>query len=134
METPVVLSREVGLAEVYTSSFTGVADLTSVLKFQFTDARMLRSLQTVSYDVTVTNVSAEQSVTKTAAFAITGTPTVATASGPLADGALRVALDDARVIGVHAVDEHLDFCVSQAQPPAEIRPNTHDAVHFSCEH
>src|SRR5439155_25203223 len=52
-------SEEVGLAEVYTSSFTGVADLTSVLKFQFTDARMLRSLQTVSYDVTVTNVGTQ---------------------------------------------------------------------------
>jgi YD repeat-containing protein/VCBS repeat-containing protein len=46
----------VGLAAAYTSAFTGIDDLTSVLNLQFTHARMLRSQQTVSYDVTVTNI------------------------------------------------------------------------------
>src|SRR5262249_30571099 len=45
------------LPEAYQTQFTATADLASVLSVRFTRARSLRSEQTVSYDVTVTNTT-----------------------------------------------------------------------------
>ncbi len=45
------------LAETHTASFTAVADLTTLIRLEFANARSLRGQETVSYNVTVTNTS-----------------------------------------------------------------------------
>jgi hypothetical protein len=58
VSTNVLSSDGLGLALAYTTQFTAVTDISSLISLQFSDSRMDRANQTVSYDVTITNTGA----------------------------------------------------------------------------
>src|SRR5262249_53142870 len=47
----------IGMAEPYVTQFTAAGDLSALARFQFSLSRLDRATQTVSYDVTVTNLT-----------------------------------------------------------------------------
>lgn len=49
--------RDVPLAEPFTAQFLAVSDFSAFVRFAFFNSRMLRSAGTISYDVTLTNVT-----------------------------------------------------------------------------
>jgi hypothetical protein len=49
--------RGVAMAEDYSSSFVAVSDFSALVRFEFFNSRMLRSAGTISYDVTITNIT-----------------------------------------------------------------------------
>ena len=49
---------------------------------------------------------------------------------PLAHSSLRIALNDARVIGIHTMHQHLYFSIAQVDATAKIRPDANDSVDF----
>src|SRR5262249_24502740 len=55
--TSVQSTDGLGLATPFTTQFAAGGDLSALVQIQFTHARSLRSQQTISYDVTVTNIT-----------------------------------------------------------------------------